>query len=116
MPSTVSPSSTVVTNHSISFVSSTRSAASCGSSRQARFSVSWLRVATVVAVLAIAVQVLAMAQLAQHQVERGVQLRQALAAEKAESANGLRTHSDMQFKAVSLGQGERDSQAAYARY
>ena len=76
----------------------------------------WRRLAVGGALLAIAVQVLVMAQLAQHQVERGVQLRQALAAEKAESANGLRTHSDMQFKAVSLGQGERDSQAAYARY
>ena len=42
----------------------------------------WLRLA-VVALLAIAVQLVAMAQLAQHQVQRGVQLRQTIAAERA---------------------------------
>lgn len=43
----------------------------------------WLRLAVVVALLAIAVQLVVMAQLAQHQVQRGVQLRQAIAAERA---------------------------------
>ncbi len=54
-------------------------------SRQARVPTQspWLRLAVVVALLAIAVQLVAMAQLAQHQVQRGVQLRQTIAAERA---------------------------------
>ena len=46
----------------------------------------WLRLAVVVALLAIAVQLVVMAQLAQHQVQRGVQLRQAIAAERADAS------------------------------
>ena len=46
----------------------------------------WLRLAVVVALLAIAVQLVVMGQLAQHQVQRGVQLRQAIAAERADAS------------------------------
>ena len=46
----------------------------------------WLRLAVVVALLAIAVQLVVMAQLAEHQVQRGVQLGQASAAERADAS------------------------------
>lgn len=45
-----------------------------------------MRLAVVLALLAIAVQLVVMAQLAQQQVQRGTQLRQALAEERDRSA------------------------------
>ena len=51
----------------------------------------WLRWAVAGALLAIAVQLVMMAQLAQHQVQRGVQLRQAIAAERDDPAGQLRS-------------------------
>ena len=73
----------------------------------------WLRRGMVGALLAIAVQILVMAQLAQRQVERGVQLRQALASEKTEGIAGVRTAARMPLQGMQIGQGGADPLPAH---
>ncbi len=55
----------------------------------------WLFLAGVGVLLTIALQMLVMAQLAQHQVQRGVELRQGLAVEAADVANPARAAADL---------------------
>ena len=64
-----------------------------------------------VALLAVGAQLLAMAQLAQHQVQRGAQLRQALAAERAATAGQGSTGA--QFQTVSAAQRTADELPAH---
>lgn len=73
----------------------------------------WLRLAAISALLAIGVQILVMAQLAQHQVQRGVQLRQALAAEKAERAAVAGIENGTPLRSAAVVQGNADSLPAY---
>lgn len=76
----------------------------------------WRRLAVGGALLAIAVQVLVMAQLAQHQVQRGVQLRQALAVEKAERAAVARAAAKSLVRTAAASPGSADSAPAYVLY
>lgn len=71
----------------------------------------WLCLAGVSVLLTIAVQMLVMAQLAQHQVHRGVQLRQALAVDPADRADPARSVANMH--AQSAMQSSADSLPGY---
>ncbi len=51
----------------------------------------WFWLAVAIALLAVGAQLLAMAQLAQHQVQRGAQLRQTLAAERGATGTAATT-------------------------
>ena len=63
------------------------------------------------ALLAIAVQLVVMAQLAQHQVQRGVQLRQAIAVERQNSAALFASEPQPYPDTVSAGEGQLDGGA-----
>ncbi len=76
----------------------------------------WLRLAVIGALLAIGVQMLVMAQLAQHQVQRGAQLRQALAAEKAERGSVAGIENGTPLRSAAVVQGNADSLPAYVLY
>ena len=71
----------------------------------------WLCLAGVGVLLTIALQMLVMAQLAQHQVQRGVQLRQALTADTADRADPARSAAPM--SAQSVMQSSADSLPGY---
>lgn len=71
----------------------------------------WLFLAGVGALLTISVQKLVMAQLAPHQMQRSVQLRQALAADTPDRANSKRVAADMRTQ--SAIQSSADSLAGY---
>ena len=63
------------------------------------------------ALLAIAVQLVVMAQLAQHQVQRGVQLRQAIAMERQNSAALFASEPQPYPDTVATGEGQQDGGA-----
>lgn len=70
--------------------------------------------AMVVALLAIAAQLVVMAQLAQYQVQRGVHLRQTQATGMAEDIATARTGgSSLQQHTASFGQGDAGAVPAY---
>ena len=71
----------------------------------------WLRLAVRVSLLAIAVQLVVMAQLAQHQVQRGVQLRQAIAVERQNSEALFRPEPQLYPDTVSADDGQQAGDA-----
>lgn len=72
----------------------------------------WLRLAVLGALLAIAVQLLVMAQLAQHQVQRGVNLRQAQADKTTDAMASAHHEVNASLRTASASQNHANARAA----
>ena len=85
-----------------------------GASSQPKTGISWLRLAKVGALLAIAAQMVVMALLAQYQVQRGVQLRQTQAIGMTEGRAVGRTQDGLQLHTASATQGDVGTAPSHA--